>query len=397
MSEKPISLETALDRCLPYIKPGYKEIIPIEYAYKRVAAEDIFTPVNIPLFAHSMVDGFALHAADINKLQQEKEIKLAIAGTMAAGDKERQSLAAGQTIRIMTGAMLPDGTAAVVKKETVREAYEQVYFNQQIKPGLNIQNCGDRVKRGEPIAFAGEVFGINETETIASSGTARVAVFEIPPVYVINTGSELVLPGEHRLDGQIFASNKTFYFSLLTAAGCHPLSGKGPVNDEIDAIAQELHNGINMSRLVIISGGTAVGQYDLVMAAFKQIGAEIIFAGLELKPGRHSAAAAKDGVLLFNLPGNPGAGYIIFEILVKPLLRKLSGISAYQNHWFELVVSDHDSSESTQRIMVKGGAEINNGQLCARILNKSEKSGSLIKLIIDINQAGSGKRGLIVD
>ncbi len=397
MPEKAISLETALSKCLPYSIPGDREFIPIEHALRRVAAEDIYTPVDLPLFTHSKVDGFAVHASDLNKLLLGKETRLAIADTAAAGDLSPLTLKPGQTIRIMTGAMIPDKTAAVIKKENVRIVNDEVCINQEVKPGINIQNRGDFLKMGERIVAAGEVLGINHTEIIASAGLSQVSVFTIPPVYVINTGSELVLPGENRLDGQVFASNKTLFYSLLKAAGCHPLGAGRPVKDKIDAIIQELYEGIKKSRVIIISGGTAEGQYDLVQSAFQQIGASIIFEGLDLKPGRHTSAAEKDGILLFNLPGSPGAGYIIFEILVKPWLRKLKGISAYQNKWIELPIEQHDRFVTDQRMMVKGGAEIKNGQLTARVMNKGQNSDSFLKLIIDLDPASSTIKALIAD
>ncbi len=397
MFGKDISLETALNKCLPYCMPADRELIPIEYAWQRIVAEDIYTPVDLPLFTHSKVDGFALHASDLNRLLQGKEIRLAIADTAAAGDLLPLSLKASQTIRIMTGAMLPDGTAAVIKKENVRIINDQVCINRAVKPGMNIQNRGDFLKKGERIVSAGEVLGINHTEIIASAGLSQVLVFTIPPIYVINTGSELILPGEHRVTGQIFASNKTIYYSLLKAAGCHPLGANRPVKDQIDAITQELYEGIQKSRVIIISGGTAEGQYDLVQAAFQQIGANIIFDGLALKPGRHTSAAEKDGILLFNLPGSPGAGYIIFEILVKPCLRKLKGVSDYQNKWFALPIDQHDRLMIEQRMMVKGRAEIKNGQLTARVMNKGQNSNSFLKLIIDLDPASSAIKAFIAD
>ena len=396
MSGKYISLETALEKCLIYAHPVDTEAIPVENTHKRVLVRDIFADINIPDFSRSAVDGFVIHEKDLYNLQQGEERELSIAGVTGAGDLEGRSLIAGQTIKIMTGAMLPNGTAAVVKKEDIAQKDNKVLLDKNVTPVANIQNCGSQIKKGERIAFAGQVLDFKELELIASCGIAAIPVFKPPMVYIINTGSELVMPGENLLKGQIFASNKTLYFSLLYANGCYPLSGEGPVIDEITSITQELQNGLKVSNLIIISGGTAEGQFDLVQDAFKQIGAEIIFAGLDMKPGQHTSAAVKDGVLLFNLPGNPGAGELVFEVLVKPVLRKMRGIKAYHNNWFELSVNNLEQIESPFRMMVKGCIEIKDGQLTARIMKKREKQSGLINLVIDTHHNNGNRVKVLI-
>ena len=391
MSGKYVSLETVLEKCLTYAHPVDTEVIPVENTHWRVLVRDIFADINIPDFSRSAVDGFTIHEKDLYNLQQGEERELSIAGVIGAGDLGERSFTAGQAIKIMTGAMLPYGTAAVVKKEDISETGNNVLLDKPVIAGANIQNCGSHIKKGELIAFAGQVLNFNELKLIASCGIASISVFKSPMVYIINTGSELVMPGGNLQKGQIFTSNKTLYFSLLSASGCYPLSGEGPVIDKITSIAQELQNGLKVSNLIIISGGTAEGQFDLVQDAFKQIGAEIIFAGLDLKPGQHTSAAVKDGVLLFNLPGNPGAGELVFEVLIKPVLRKMRGIKTYHNNWFELSVNNLEQIKSPFRMMVKGCIEIKDGQLTARIMKKHEKQSGLINLIID-TQYNNGNR-----
>ena len=119
MIEKIITPEKALDLCLPYVNGVGSSWVSVEEAWQRICAEDLYTPIDMPLFSHSIVDGLALHSSDISRMQKEKEIMLAVAGIIAAGDNSPSSLRAGQTVEIMTGAMLPEGTTAVVKKEEV--------------------------------------------------------------------------------------------------------------------------------------------------------------------------------------------------------------------------------------------------------------------------------------
>lgn len=398
MIEKIITPEKALDLCLPYVNGVGSSWVSVEEAWQRICAEDLYTPIDMPLFSHSIVDGLALHSSDISRMQKEKEIMLAVAGIIAAGDNSPSSLRAGQTVEIMTGAMLPEGTTAVVKKEEVVVEGGKAFFNGEVKAGDNIKEVGSYIKKGGQIAAVGEVLNPSLIELFASAGLAKIKVYDTPTVCVINTGSELVLPGEERQDGQIFASNKAFYYSLVKAAGCAPL-GSRPVKDQIDEIIQQLLDGIEQSELVIISGGTAEGQYDLVQAAFRQIDAKIIFTGLDLKPGRHTTAAEKNGILLFNLPGNPGAGSIIFKILLKPLLRKLRGMMRFQNIWFDLSPDENILPVKKQRTMTTVEGEIKNGQLYAQVLSKAPRSSSenKLQLIVDLDPASSAIKAMLAD
>ena len=399
MMEKRVSPETALARCLPCIKPVDGVVLPVEEVWQRVVAADIYTAVDIPLFSHSLVDGLVLHLSDLDRLQRDKEILLSITGTIGAGDLDSPALVAGETMEIMTGARLPEGAGAIVKREEVPVKNRWAYFNQGVQPGANIKKRGSFLKSGDLLAAAGEVLGASQIEIIAAAGMPQILVYNIPAVYVINTGSELILPGEERQAGQIFASNKAFYYSLVKAAGCDPIGGKRPVKDQIGEIAGELVEGIKCSKLLIISGGTAEGEYDLVQAAFHQIGARMIFDGLDLKPGRHTAAAEKDGVLLINLPGNPGAGAIIFEILVKPLLRKLRGSTDYQNSWFELSPQDNDLPLTKRRTMARARGEIRKGQINARMIDKGSQSltGGMLQLIVDLDPSSPAIKALLID
>ncbi len=398
MIERRITPEKALALCLPYVNGVGSSWVPIEDAGQRICAEDLYTPIDMPSFSHSKVDGLALHSRDLQRLQEEKEIILPIIGTIAAGDISPPLLRSGQTVEIMTGAMLPEGAAAVVKQEKVLRTNGKAFFDGEVKAGANIQKVGSYLKKGGQMVAAGELLQPSLIELAASAGLPEINVYDVPSVYVINTGSELILPGEERRAGQIFASNRAFYYSLVKAAGCVP-SGNRPVKDRIDEITRQLLEGIKHSRLVIISGGTAEGQFDLVQEAFRRIGARMVFSGLDLKPGRHTSATEKNGVLLFNLPGNPGAASIIFDILVKPLLRKLRGMTEYKNFWFELSPYKNDLSITKQRTMTKVRGEIENGQLYARLNDKgSRPSGeNMLQLIVDLDPASSIIKAMLAD
>jgi molybdenum cofactor synthesis domain-containing protein len=378
-----MSLETALEKCLTYARPEGTEIIKPEHGYQRVSAVDIYADINMPSFPRSMVDGYTIHETDINNLIQGKKTELTITGMISAGDLIKPIFNPGQTIEIMTGAILPPGTAAVVKKEEVIENQDRVFIEQSVMPGENIQSCGHQIKKGTLLATAGQVLDILTLERIASCGIDSFPVFKLPQVYIINTGSELIQTGKRLNEGQIYASNRTMYFNHLAACGCNPKGAEYPVADDAAAITEQIYAGIKQSHFIIISGGTEQGRFDLVREAFHNIEAEIILAGLDMRPGRNTCAAVKNGVIMCNLPGNPGAGNIIFEALVKPVIRKIKGINDFHNKWLPIVLSNPDQIKSSSRMLVRGCAEIRNGQLTARIINKHEKPYGLFNLIID--------------
>lgn len=387
-----MDLKTALDKCLEYARPAITEIIKPEYGYQRILADNLYADIDVPGFPRSSVDGFTICGTDIDQHGFKSGLGLELIGRLAAGDLKKPGFSRGQTVEIMTGALLPAGTAAVVKKENVKEVNGRVYVEQLVKTGENIQDSGSQIAKGSLLASAGQLLDITALERMASCGIENLAVFIKPAVYVITTGSELIAAGNKLSPGQIYASNKVMYFNHVAARGCKPLGPEGPIPDEVAGITEQIYSGIRQSNLIIISGGSQQGKFDLVREAIRNSGAETIFTGLTIKPGQGTSAAVKNGVIILNLPGNPGAGSIMFEALGRPIICKLRGMTDFHNKWFSVPLSSSNQIREYPPMLVRGSLEIRNGHMTARLSNKREKPDGLLNLIMD---TGSMNKNLI--
>lgn len=396
---KKMSLEEAIAMCtdLVKLKPD-EENIPIGIARDRVTSVNICADSDVPNFDRSRVDGYAVTAADYNYIRSEHEagVDYEVIDTIAAGSSNHLTLIPGKTARIMTGALLPHGTAVVIKQEyAVTTGHNLVRLAISSNEKNWCESHGSILKRGQQIAVAGEVLDEIVTELLASSGVSSVKVYCKPRVYIISTGTELVMPGRPAELGQIYNSNFTMLIGKLRREGCEVIQGSGDLKDNLAEISLQVQKGLNLADLVIITGGASEGDFDLVPAALHNSGCRILCGQLDMKPGTHTTLATKGNSLLFNLPGNPGAGSLLFEVLISPVLRKLKGMRTFNRVWFNIPLAQPCQKYHDCRVFCRGELIDSQNGPEAMALDHGTRITGVAPLVLDI-APGMGRRGDMV-
>ncbi len=313
-----LNLEEAQEQVLRHAHPLASEPVPIAAAAGRVSAEDVVAGVDLPPFASSAMDGFAVRAADLPG-------KLRIAGESAAGRPSGERLEPGSAAAISTGAVVPEGADAVVPIENVVRYDNDVEIAQAVGPGAHVRPRGGDVAAGEVVVPAGGALTPARLAAAAASGVAELACARRPRVAVLATGSELVVPGEPLGPGQIYETNGVMLAASLAALGVEVLHEPAVADDET-ALREALERGLTADVLVT-SGGVSVGEHDLVRAAERGLGVEEVFWRVSIKPGKPVSFGTRGDTLVFGLPGNPVSALVGCELFVKPALRALQGLA----------------------------------------------------------------------
>ena len=312
-----LTLEEAQERVLKAARPLSAENVPVAAAGGRVSAEDVRARIDLPPFASSAMDGFAVRAADLPGT-------LRIAGESAAGQPLEAQLEPGCAAAISTGAVVPAGADAVVPIENVVVQDNSVEIPQAVQPGAHIRPRGGDVTAGEVVVPAGTRLTPGRLAAAAASGVAELSCARLPRVAVLATGSELVDPGGELRPGQIYETNGLMLSAALSATGAEVVS-EPPVADDEEALREALERGL-AADVLVTSGGVSVGEHDLVRAVERELGVEEIFWRVSIKPGKPVSFGVRGDTLVFGLPGNPVSALVGCELFVKPALRALQGI-----------------------------------------------------------------------
>lgn len=313
-----LTLEEAQGRVLEHARALPSELVPVSDAARRVVAEEVRARVDLPPFASSAMDGFAVRAADLPGT-------LRIVGESAAGRPFDRPLGPGSAVAISTGAVIPQDADAVVPVERVVKFENDVEIAQSVEAGAHVRPRGGDVAAGELVVPAGERLTPARLAAAAASGVAELPCSRRPRVAVLATGSELVAPGGSLRPGQIYETNGLMLSSVLAAAGAEMIP-QPPVVDEEGPLREALKRGLEADVLVT-SGGVSVGEHDLVRAAERELGVEEIFWRVSVKPGKPVSFGVRAETLVFGLPGNPVSALVGCELFVKPALRALQGAS----------------------------------------------------------------------
>jgi molybdopterin molybdotransferase len=312
-----LTLEEAQRRVLAHCRPLEAEAVPVREAAGRVLAEDARAVVDLPPFASSAMDGFAVRAADLPG-------RLEIVDASAAGRPAKRQLAAGQAIAISTGGVVPEGADAVVPIEAVVETGNEVEVGEAVTSGTNVRPRGGDVAAGAVVVAAGIRLGAVQVGALAAAGVAEVRCARRPRVVVLATGSELAAPGTPLAPGQVYEANGVMLAVALAAAGADVELAPAVADDET-AHRESLERGL-AADVLVTSGGVSVGPHDLVRRIETELGVEEVFWRVAIKPGKPVAFGVRGATLVFGLPGNPVSALVGGELFVKPALRALQGL-----------------------------------------------------------------------
>ena len=325
-----LELEEALARVLAAVPAPKSESACLSKAAGRVVVQQVCSPIDLPGFDNSAMDGYAVRAADVVSATPSTPVRLRLAGKVAAGEVFAGAVKPGGCVRLFTGSPLPAAADAVVMQEDTRidsNAPGEVLILTPASPGANVRSRGEDVRHGAILVEAGEVLTIGRLGLLAAAGCARVQVGRQPVVGLVATGSELTEPGQSLAPGRIYDSNRTMLAVLTQHAGAVAKTYR-LVADSLAGISRVLAKAVEHCDVVVTSGGVSVGETDYLQRALERIGGEVEFWKVAMKPGRPFVFGRCRGRLLFGLPGNPASARIAFLLLVRPALLRWQGASS---------------------------------------------------------------------
>ena len=320
--------------------PEYKEVqYTLLQARNHVLSQAINSPVNMPPFRQSAMDGFALCLHDT--------LEYDIIGEIKAGDTHQMTLLPGQAIKIFTGAAVPDSAQAVIQIEKTSVKEGIVYLQEQPKSGVNVRPIGEQISEGDLALEKGTLLNAAAIGFLAGLGFTSVMVYKKPTIGIVITGNELVKPGSTLKYGKVYESNAIMLRSALNDAYFDAIT-LYEVNDDFENTKNKLHDALSANDVVLVSGGISVGDYDFVARALKELEVETLFYKVNQKPGKPLFAGKLQDKIIFALPGNPAACLTCFYVYVLPTLSILSGKAIHYNQSKKISLA-HDYSVSNTR------------------------------------------------
>lgn len=300
-----------------------RERLSLDQALGRVLVHDVEAPIALPPFDNSAMDGFAIRAVDIDGACADKPVLLHVAGDACAGDPPC-ILSEGKAIRIMTGAVIPQGADTVFAKEDVCVTAETVAFTHVEKVGRHIRRTGEDMTKGACALTAGTRLTPAALSFLTSLGVSHVNLAVRPRVSILATGHELMALGNTLLPGKIFDSNTAFLTTSLASLEITPHRVKR-LDDHYPLIRHAVETALADSDVVIVSGGVSVGEYDHTRSVLASLGVEELFWKVSQKPGKPLLAGTYKNGIVLGLPGNPYAVAMCFYVYIRPLLLQMMG------------------------------------------------------------------------
>lgn len=365
-----ISVEEALERILAQIRALDVIQTPLSEALGLVLAEDVVAQEDMPPFANSAMDGFALLSRD-SQPRAGQAPRLRVTGSVAAGYVADHGVEEGTAMRIMTGAPVPPGADSVIQVELTRsdssrpegEQSEEVEILQPIAPGNNIRPAGEDMRRGQTILRRGTEIGAWEIGVLATLGWATVPVTRRPSVAILATGDEVIDVDEPLRPGKIRNSNSYLLEAAVREAGAiaHRL---GVARDTVESLREKIIEAMQ-DDLILTSGGVSVGDFDLVKDIMAEQG-QIDFWRINMRPGKPVAFGAIGTKPLLGLPGNPVSAAVTFELFGRPVIRKMLGHTRLVRQQVEVIVEDGVSDKVMRRHYVRACVVWREGHFVAR-------------------------------
>ncbi|HAV1352798.1 bifunctional molybdopterin-guanine dinucleotide biosynthesis adaptor protein MobB/molybdopterin molybdotransferase MoeA [Vibrio parahaemolyticus] len=374
------------------------EACKIENAYGRVLAEDIISPVNVPQYTNSAMDGYAIRSDDVDRDSYQ------IVAEVMAGHAYDQPLEVGQAVKIMTGAPTPLNGDTVVMREQASQEGDKVTFNGvNIKAGQNVRQAGEDLAIGSDVFTAGTRLASPEMGMIASLGFGEANVFRKLKVAVFSTGDEVQAPGTEQKANSIYDSNRFTIMGMLEKLGCEILDF-GIQEDNEQLMIEALENASAQADVVMTSGGVSVGDADYIKLALDKLG-QIDFWRINMRPGRPLAFGQINNKPFFGLPGNPVAVMVSFINFVEPALRKMQGEQGWKPLKVNAIATENLRSRQGRTEFSRGIYELDNtGRLTVRttgkqgsgILRSMSEANCLIEISPAIDTVKAGESVTII-
>lgn len=320
----PVTIETAQNR-LSQIEINFKtEIIDTAQAIGRICARDVYSIMNQPPFPRSPLDGYAVRSADVQTASRENPVKLKVIEHVCAGMYPSKKVGPGEAVRIMTGAPIPEGADGVIMQEQTDEGGETAEIYQSVKAYGNYCFQGEDVEKGALLFEKGAFIRHMHIGIMASQGIETVEVYAAPKVGIMATGDELVSVGSPLAPGKIYDSNGPLLAARVTELGCCAFKLEA-CGDDTESLAKAVQASLSQCDALITSGGVSVGVRDCMPEVAEHLGAQVLFHGIDAKPGSPMMVMIVEGKPVFCLSGNPFAAAATFEVLVRPVIERMKG------------------------------------------------------------------------
>lgn len=357
-----LTVEEARERILASFQPLEPvENVPLTAALGRVLAKDAIAGGALPPFANSAMDGYAVRSEDTSAAAPNAPVRLRLAGEVPAGKVYGRQVEAGEAVRILTGAPVPDGADAVIQQELTDVRDGIVALERPTPKGENIRAAGSDVRPGAVLAHAGTELGPAEIALLAALGVpARVR--RKPVVAILSTGDELAPQGETPGPGQIRESNSSYLIAAVLRAGGEPRP-LGIARDRVEELRAKFEQAQDAD-LILSSGGVSVGDYDLVKQILTEQG-NIEFWRVRMRPGKPLAFGWLGKTPLLGLPGNPVSAAVTFELFGRPAIRRMLGAAQVERPLVEVVLAGQDIERGDRRHFVRVRLESEHGVLTA--------------------------------
>lgn len=398
-AERLLSVEEALERILARITPLDATTVPLLDALGCVLAEDAVADRDVPPFRNSAMDGYAVRGADV----ATSGARLRVVGEIAAGTLPNAAVGAGEAMRIMTGAPMPDGADTVVRVEDTDNGRETVTITRATPRGLSVRQRGEDLREGETVLSRGTLLRPAEIGVLASIGRAEVNVVRRPNVAVLSTGDEIVEITATPGPGQIRDANRYSLSAAVRATGCAAFE-LGIARDEASDLRHALGNAA-FGDIVVTSGGVSVGDHDHLKPVVEAMGS-MDFWSIAIRPGRPLAFGelrTKRGIVpIFGLPGNPVSSLLTFELFVRPALLKMAGRAKLHRPRTQARLQDRVEKPTGLRMFARGIYDAANGTVRSTgpqgsgILRSMSLASCLIEIAEDRPAAEPGETVTVI-
>lgn len=339
-----ITVEQAIIILKENIPKSIKIHLSLIDAHQQVLAEDVISPINMPPFRQSAMDGFALN--------MHEGLTYKIIGEVKAGDYSSIELRPGEAIKIFTGAAVPNSANSVIQIEKTTVNNETLLLNEVVKPNTNIRQIGEQIKINEIALTKSTQLNAAAIGFLASLGITQAKVYKKPSVGILVTGNELVKPGNDLPLGKIYESN-----SIMLQAALHESGIKNcaiyEAKDDLEGTIQSIQKALNENEIILITGGISVGDYDFVQRALDELSVETLFYKVNQKPGKPLLVGKIKHKLIFALPGNPAASLICFYVYVKPTINLIVGELSSSDIFLQKTIDNNFTVNSTKSQFLK--------------------------------------------
>lgn len=387
-----ITVEQALERLDQIQMIAGTEEIGITDSLGRICAQDVYSVMNQPPFPRSPLDGYAVRSVDTQGASRENPVRVKVIERICAGMYPQKKVGPGEAARIMTGAPIPEGADGIIMQEMTDEGEEEAELYRPVKAYGNYCFQGEDVEAGVLLFEKGTQIRHMHIGIMASQGIETVQVYSVPGIGVMATGDELMQVGESLLPGKIYDSNGPLLTARVTELGLKAIQMNSS-GDNTESLAAAVTSALSRCDALITSGGVSVGVRDCMPLVADYLGADVLFHGIQAKPGSPIMVMLIGGKPVFCLSGNPFAAAATFEVLVRPILERMRGRSGWMPRRVQGILETAFPKPSLTRRFVRG--RIENGTVW--LPEGRHSSGMLVSLaqcncLVDIPSGNEGLR-----